>query len=557
MRRTPAVLDCWFDSGAMPFAQHGWPHVAGSDAKVHEQFPASYICEGLDQTRGWFYTLHAIGTFAQSLADAKLEGGAVYRACLVNGLVLDKDGVKMSKRLGNVIDPWKVIDEHGTDAVRWYLVASAAPWLPKKFDPAGLSEVRGRFFRALINSYQFFREYARIDGFEPNSKAIPEAAARPEIDRWLVSRTQSLCVEVRERFDAFDLTAAARAIETFVVDELSNWYIRRNRRRFWKGDVGADKLAAFKTLYDALHTVALAMAPLAPFLAEMLWQRLTPGTGSVHVQLFPQANPKLVDRDLERSMQLVEELVVMGRALREKVGMKTRQPLRALHARASDADALRLLATRFASEQVLEELNVKQWGSLAADDGKLVRLTGKANFKVLGKKIGGRMKAAAAMIAVLDGEKLSALRDGKSVSIDVEGSILELAPEDVLVSVESRAEFPVETDGRFVLWFDTALDTALVREGLAREAVSRINALRKERGLEVENRVRLTLFSADSEVRAAVCAASADGGFRELVASETLAVTIECAAADLVGDDVARWDLGEGRTLVARLERVG
>ncbi|MBI5434192.1 MAG: isoleucine--tRNA ligase [Planctomycetes bacterium] len=556
MRRTAPVLDCWFDSGAMPFAQYHWPF-GTSRATVADQFPASFICEGLDQTRGWFYTLHAIGAFVTTLPDAGLADAPAYGTCLVNGLVLDKDGVKMSKRLGNVVDPWKVIEEHGTDAVRWYLISSAAPWLPKKFDPEGLAETRGRFFRALVNSYQFFREYARIDAFDPAASEIPPVAARPEIDRWLVSRTQSVCTDVRAAMERYDLTAATRAIESFVVDELSNWYIRRNRRRFWKGESGADKLAAYATLHDALTKTALVLAPFAPFLSEMLWQRLAPGLGSVHVQLFPTPRAEFVDRDLEGGMRLVERLVVMGRALREKAGMRTRQPLRAIHVRASDSEALRLLATPFAAAQVLDELNIKQVGSLAADDGKLVKLVGKANFKVLGKKIGARMKAAAAAIGGLDAAALSTLRSGGHVSVEVEGAPLELVPEDVLVSVESRADFAVETDGHFVVWLDTALDRELVREGLAREAVNRINGLRKERELEVEDRIRLTLYSADADVRAAVGEARREGGFRELVAAETLATGLALADSEPAGAEVASWDLGEGRTLVARLERAG
>ncbi|NUP97509.1 MAG: isoleucine--tRNA ligase, partial [Planctomycetaceae bacterium] len=339
MRRTNAVLDCWFDSGAMPYAQHGFPHVAGSAEKLRDQFPASYICEGLDQTRGWFYTLHAIGAF-MTLEHPELGAGPAYSTCLVNGLVLDKDGVKMSKRLGNIVNPWEAIAKHGVDAVRWYLVGSAAPWLPKRFDPAALADVQRGLFGTLANSYRFFQEYARIDRFDPADVRIPLVAARPEIDRWLVSRTQSLVADVRRRFTDYDLAGGARAIETFVVDELSNWYIRRNRRRFWKGESGADKLAAFATLHGALRAVSLLMAPLAPFTAELLWRRLEPGRGSVHAQLAPVADERLLAPELERGVEVVQRVVTMGRALREKVGHKVRQPLRALHVRSSDTSAL-------------------------------------------------------------------------------------------------------------------------------------------------------------------------------------------------------------------------
>ncbi len=553
MRRTPAVLDCWFDSGAMPFGQFGWPHVPGSREQVRAQFPADYICEGLDQTRGWFYTLHAIGSFVSALEDQGLRGDdPPYRSCLVNGLVLDKQGVKMSKRLGNVIDPWALIDRHGADAVRWYLIAGAAPWLPKRIDAAAVLEARRRFFSTLANSYQFFREYARIDAFDPLSPAIPAAAEWPEIDRWLHSRTHSVAAEVRQRFEVYDLTAAARAIETFVVDDLSNWYIRRNRRRFWKGETGPDKLAAFAALHGALRTSALLIAPLAPFLSEMLWQRLEPGAGSVHGVLHPQPDLARIDRDLEDTMTMVQELVVMGRSLRETAGLKVRQPLRAMHVRSSDPRALRLLQGAFASSQVLDELNVKALGSLGADDGALCRLTAKANFKLLGKRLGARMKAAAAAIAALSGEQLAQLRSGSSVTIQVDAEPVELAPEEILIQVESQAAFPVETDGRFVVWLDTALDDGLIAEGLAREVVTRVNSLRREAGLAVEERVRASFSSSDP-----VLARSLER-HRALIASEILAEGIEFRSdAAEAGKTLASatWDLGSGRSLACALFR--
>lgn len=547
MRRTNAVLDCWFDSGAMPYAQHGFPHVAGSAEKLRDQFPASYICEGLDQTRGWFYTLHAIGAF-MTLEHPELGAGPAYSTCLVNGLVLDKDGVKMSKRLGNIVNPWEAIAKHGVDAVRWYLVGSAAPWLPKRFDPAALADVQRGLFGTLANSYRFFQEYARIDRFDPADVRIPLVAARPEIDRWLVSRTQSLVADVRRRFTDYDLAGGARAIETFVVDELSNWYIRRNRRRFWKGESGADKLAAFATLHGALRAVSLLMAPLAPFTAELLWRRLEPGRGSVHAQLAPVADERLLAPELERGVEVVQRVVTMGRALREKVGHKVRQPLRALHVRSSDTAALELLRSRFASELVLDELNIKGWGSLGADDGKLCRLTAKANFRTLGKRVGGRMKAVAARIEALDPAQLALLRAGQAITLEIDGERIEVTPEDVLIAVESTASFEVETDGRFVLWLDTELDDGLIAEGLAREATNRINGLRKDSGLAVEDRITLELAPGDDTLRAALAAHEA------FLATETLATRLRFVAADALASSEA-WDLGRGHTLRARLER--
>ncbi|MCC7012635.1 MAG: isoleucine--tRNA ligase [Planctomycetes bacterium] len=547
MRRTAAVLDCWFDSGAMPYAQHGYPHVPGSAERLRDQFPAAFICEGLDQTRGWFYTLHAIGAF-MTLDQPELGNGPTYKTCLVNGLVLDKDGVKMSKRLGNVVNPWDAIAQHGVDAVRWYLVASAAPWLPKRFDPAALADVQRGFFGTLTNSYKFFQEYARIDRFDPADPAIPPLAARPEIDRWLASRTQSTQAVVRERFDAFDLAGGARALEAFVVDELSNWYIRRNRRRFWKSETATDKLSAFATLHGALESVALSMAPLAPFLSEMLWRRLRPERGSVHVQLASEPVQAALEPDLERGMELVQRIVVMGRALREKAGIKVRQPLRALHVRASDARALDRLRARFASELILDELNIKRWGSLAADDGQLCRITGKANFRVLGKRLGAKMKAAAAAIERLDAVALANLRAGGSAEIVLDGERVELASDDVLVQVESTAAFDVETDGSFVVWLDLELDDELAAEGLARETIIRINALRKESGLAVEDRIELSVAPEGALARRAL---EIHGAF---IRGETLATSLRVVDGSELAH-VEPWDLGGTQLLRCVLSR--
>jgi isoleucyl-tRNA synthetase len=457
----------------------------------------------------------------------------------------------MSKRLGNVVDPWQAVGEHGADAVRWYLVASAAPWLPKLFDPSGLAHVRHGLFTTLAHSYGFLAEYARLDGFDPRDARVPPVRERSEIDRWLVSRTHSLAAVVRARFDALDVAGAARAIEAFVVEDVSRWYIRRNRRRFWKGEIGADKLAAFATLHGALRTAALAMAPLAPFLAELLWKRLEPAQGSVHLQRLPEPDSHERVEELERSMEVVQRVVVMGRALRERAGIKVRQPLRAMHVRSSDARALELLSGRFASQQVLDELNVKAWGSLGADDGSTCRLTGKANFRALGPRLGARMKAAAAAIAALDQPSLARLRRGGSVSLAVDGIETELGPGDVQVNVQSTGGLDVETDGTLVAWIDTALDEALVAEGLARELVSRVNALRKERGLAVEDRIRLSLEPGDAGTAACL------ERHAEFIARETLAASIDIAARDLMSCAAtpARWELAPGRVVVCAMER--
>ena len=548
MQRTRAVVDCWFDSGSMPYAQHHFPLGDGA-ARTKAQFPADFIAEGLDQTRGWFYSLLAIGAFMAEV-EPELEAGTVYKACVVNGLVLDKDGVKMSKRLGNVVNPWEAIAEHGIDAIRWYMLSSGAPWLPKRFDMNGVLEVRRRFLGTLFNSYKFFAEYARIDGFDPEAAEVPPPAARPEIDRWLLSRTQSVLGEVRARLDDWDLAGACRALEGFVVDELSNWYIRRNRRRFWKGETGPDKLGAHASLCAALEVVAQAMAPMAPFSAEMLWERLAGDGSSVHVQLLPEPDAGLVDTELEASMGLVERVVEMGRALRERAGLGIRQPLRALHLRASDPAALERLGTGFATEQVLDELNIKGWGSRDTDDGQLCSLKAKANFKTLGKRLGKRMKAGAAAIEALEPEVIAALRAGGSVELEIDGEALTLGQEDVLVSVETHADFDVETDGNLVVFLDTELDDALRQEGLAREVVGRVNRLRKEAGLAVEQRICLRLGAEDGLLGGAL---EVHAG---LIAEETLTVDYARAAEPLAGVPWSEESLSSGDLLRVSLQPV-
>ena len=550
MRRTRAVLDCWFDSGAMPYAQYGWPHAPGSEAMLRDQFPAHFIAEGLDQTRGWFYTLHAIGAFVTSQRDLGLPDAPAYATCAVNGLVLDKDGVKMSKRLGNVVDPWKAIADHGADAVRWYLLSSGAPWLPKRFDAGGLLEVRRRFLGTLVNSYRFFAEYARIDGFDPADPRIPAVRSRPEIDRWLASRTQTVTREVEARMQAYDLAGVCRALEVFVVDELSNWYIRRNRRRFWRNETGDDKLAAFATLHAALERAALLLAPFAPFLAEMLWERLGEPRGSVHAQLAPPVAEPEIDPDLEASMRVVARVVEMGRALRERARLRVRQPLRALHVRTSDERSLQLLRTGFAAEQILDELNIRSFGSLASDDGKLCRLRAKANFRALGKRLGSRTKAAAAAIESLPGAEIARLRGGSSILLRVEGEELGIGPEEVQVLVETDADFDVETDGRYVVWIDTALDDELIGEWLAREVVNRVNALRKEAGLAVDDRIRLVLDPGDD-----AALARAIREHRTTIAAETLALSLEQAVATPAHAAHGRFEIDESRNLGVALVR--
>ncbi|MGH7152193.1 MAG: class I tRNA ligase family protein, partial [Planctomycetota bacterium] len=318
MRRVASVLDCWFDSGAMPWAQVHWPFE--NRDRVREQFPADYIAEGLDQTRGWFYTLHAIATFLTGVDRARgeedpslaLPEGGAYRACLVNGLVLDREGKKMSKRLGNTIDPWEALKRDGADSLRWYLLAASAPWLPKRFDPAGVSDVRHGFLRKVADSYNFFARYACVEGWKPG----PKGAASAPLDRWIDSRRASTVLAVEESLEAYDLTGACRAIERFVVEDVSNWYIRRSRDRFWKGGSGAR--CAFESLHAALETTCRLLAPFVPFLADEIYGRLSGGKESVHLARFPKADAAAREPGLEASMEVVLRVCRMGHALRER-----------------------------------------------------------------------------------------------------------------------------------------------------------------------------------------------------------------------------------------------
>ncbi len=561
MRRTGAVLDCWFDSGSMPYAQHHFPFGEGR-AATQRQFPADFIAEGLDQTRGWFYSLVAIGAFLAE-REPDLQAGVVYKNCVVNGLLLDREGQKMSKSRGNALAPWEAIEEHGVDAWRWYLLSGSSPgeplrveWLSKEQREGvqgfkdGVLEVRRRFLGTLLNSYKFFAEYARLGAFDPSSDAIPAAADRPEIDRWLLSRTQTLVVDVTRAFEAFELSGACKHIERFVVDELSNWYIRRNRRRFWKGELDANQLSAYATLREALSIVSRLIAPVSPFVAELLWERLEGSAESVHVQSFPEPDASLIDEDLEQAMQLVERVVEMGRALRDRCGRRVRQPLRSISVRASEPSVLELLGGSFATEQVLDELNIKGWGSLDADDGQLCTLKAKANFKVLGKRLGKRMKAVAAVVETLDSEAVASLRGGAAVTVDVEGGPVELTALDVLVSVETNADFDVETDGKVVVFLDAELDDELIAEGLAREVVTRINALRKDSGLAVETRIQLWLDGAGEAISRAL------DEHAEFIAAETLAERYECSCDAPEG---ARWcelELANGQELRVALQAI-
>ena len=506
MRRTPEVLDVWFDSGAMPYAQWHWPFE--NQAQFERHFPADFICEGVDQTRGWFYSLLAIGTM--------LGRGPAYRHVVVNDLVLDVDGQKMSKSRGNTVDPWSAIAEHGADAIRWYFLTVSQPWVPKRFDAQAMSESARRTFDTLANTYRFFRLYASLEGWSPSDED-PGVESRPLLDRWVLSRVASLAAAVNADMEAYELTRAARAIGEFVVDELSNWYVRRSRDRFWGSADSADTRAAFRTLHDVLTTTARLLAPITPFHADWLHRALEDGA-SVHLAGYPTGEEFTRDAALEEGMAAVRVLARLGRAAREQAKIRVRQPLRVLHAVVPGG--LRL------GEDLLEvardELNVKRIHFLG-DASELVTFSAKPVFPRLGPTFGRNTQQAAAAIKQLGHEALAAFRAGQPLTVEVAGEFHPVSPDMIEILQTAKGEFLVESDGGATVALDPAIDEELRLEGLARELVSRVQRMRKDAGFEVADRIRLAV-DGDATVVEATAA------HRDWIAGEVLATSIETGA---------------------------
>lgn len=502
MRRTPEVIDVWFDSGAMPYAQWHYPFENQDEFEAH--FPADFICEGLDQTRGWFYSLLAISTM--------LGRGPSFRNVLVNDLVLDAEGSKMSKSKGNVVNPWDAIADHGADAVRWYFITSSNPWLPKRYDPAGVSEAARKFFDTLFNTYRFFALYASVEGWSP-SDADPPRAERPLLDRWLLRRLESVTEEVSSELDAYQLTRAYRALGDFVVEDLSNWYVRRTRSRFWNSQDEADQRAAFRTLHDALRTVVVLAAPCVPFAADWLHRALT--GRSVHLERFPERSVDAGEgASIIEDMEAVRMLVSLGRAAREDVQIRVRQPLRELRAvlpggRTLPADML---------EVVRDELNVKSVGFLTSVDG-IATLTARPNYRALGGRFGKQTNDAANAIRALSQEALSAVRAGDAMTIVVAGTEYPLEPGDLEIVQEAAGDLVVKGEGAYTVALDPTLDDALRSEGVARELVNRIQRLRKDAGLEITDRIELAIGGPAGVLGAAET-------HRDFIGGETLASAV-------------------------------
>ena len=482
MRRIPELIDVWFDSGAMPFAQWHYPF---ENKQVFENgYPADYISEGIDQTRGWFYTLHSIGTF--------LFDKPAFKTVLVNELILDKHGQKMSKSKKNTVDPFDLIRKYGADATRWYLVSNSPVWRPTLFDEEGVAEVQRKFFSTLVNTYAFFALYANVDNFEHKEARIP-VAERAEIDRWVLSELNSLVKSYRQWMNEYDVTRAARAVSDFTIDQLSNWYVRRNRRRFWKSEKGKDKTAAYQTLHESLMTIAKLMAPFAPFLAEELYRNLnvvaSPETAqSVHLAMLPVADDSIIDGELERRMERAIKIVGLVRAMRMKSNLKVRQPLRKIILPITNEQDR--AEVRRVEEMILEEINVKQI-EYVTDESGIVRKKAKPNFRSLGQKFGKAVQPVAARIREFSGKEINELERQGTLTLPINGSEYTISREDIEILHEDIKGWMVESDGSITVALDTELDEELIDEGFAREFVNRIQNMRKEAEFEVTDRIKI------------------------------------------------------------------
>ena len=486
MQRVTDLVDVWFDSGAMPYAQWHYPFENKDLVDKGLAFPADFIAEGVDQTRGWFYTLHALGVL--------LFDKVAYKAVVSNGLVLDKNGNKMSKRLGNVVNPFETLETYGADATRWYLVTNASPWDNLKFDLSGIQEVQRKFFGTLYNTYQFFVLYANVDGFKFEQAYIP-VKDRPEIDRWVISSLHSLVQTVTVAMDDFEPTIAGRAIETFVDEHLSNWYVRLCRRRFWKGTYSEDKIAAYQTLYECIETIARLMAPIAPFFCDQLFRNLNGLTKrfeatSIHHIDFPKADPSKMDAALETRMQLAQDICSLVLSIRKKVNIKVRQPLQKILIPVLDP-AMKLSIEQM-EELILAEVNVKEINYITETEGVISKKL-KPNFKLLGAKLGTKMKQASAVIADLSQNEISELERNGTLTIQVEESSIVLLINEVDIIAEDIPGWSVAVKGNLTVALDISLSEALLNEGNARELVNRVQNIRKEANFELTDKILLQI----------------------------------------------------------------
>ncbi|MGV8148722.1 MAG: isoleucine--tRNA ligase [Alkaliphilus sp.] len=527
MTRVPEVIDCWFDSGAMPFAQHHYPFE--NKETFEEQFPADYICEGIDQTRGWFYSLLAISTFVKGISP--------YKNVLVNDLVLDKEGKKMSKSKGNTLDPFELFDKYGADVLRWYLLHVSPVWSPLKFDVDGLKEVQSKFFSTIKNVYSFFQIYAETDSIDVQSFFI-EYNERPELDRWILSKYHNLVKKVREDLEVYDLTKAVRKIQLFVSEDMSNWYIRRARRRFWGTELTNDKKSVYNTTYEVLEGLCKLTAPFAPFISDEMYRSLT-GEASVHLADYPVSNETLIDSETEYKMDLVRELVGLGRAVREKTKIKVRQPISKIlidgKHESKIANYIPLIKEELNIKEVVFEKELKEYMDFNL----------KPNFRTAGSVLGSKIKSLAKEIGKLDAEKsILELEKNGSIGIVLDGEETRILKDYLLINISAKKGFAVETDNNLFVILDTVLTEELIDEGYAREFVSKVQQMRKSNDYEVMDNIKI-FFSSEDEFTKAI------EKHREYIMKETLAVSIE-KSIDIESEKLNL----NGHDVSLRLERV-
>ncbi|RRD77410.1 isoleucine--tRNA ligase [Alloprevotella sp. OH1205_COT-284] len=511
--RETDLIDVWFDSGAMPYAQVHYPFENKEELDKRNIYPADFIAEGVDQTRGWFFTLHAIATM--------VFDSVAFKAVISNGLVLDKNGQKMSKRLGNAVDPFEAIKKYGSDPVRWYMITNSSPWDNLKFDPEGVVETSRTFFGKLFQTYSFFSMYANVDGFDPEAKAVP-MEQRPEIDRWILSELNSLIREVTACYEDYEPTKAGRLIQTFTIDNLSNWYVRLNRKRYWAGEMTTDKHSAYQTLYTCLLTLSKLMAPIAPFYADRLYKDLAEGTvcaasESVHLDSFPTVDESLIDSELEARMKLAQQATSLVLSLRKKEKIIVRQPLRKIAIPITDTMVKERLEK--VKQLILDEVNVKE---IEFVEGQMLEKRVKCNFRVMGKKFGKIMKAVNEAVISLSQEEIAELEKG-SISLNVEGQDCLIERSDVEIVSEDMPGWSVANEGTLTVALDITITEGLKSEGIAREIIKRVQSYRKESGFDITDRIDIVMQSNEAVEKAVA-------GYRELICSQVLAQSFTCAS---------------------------
>lgn len=535
LHREKDLIDVWFDSGSMPYAQHHYPFENKELIENELSYPADFIAEGVDQTRGWFFTLHVISTL--------VFDKVAYKNVVSNGLVLDKNGQKMSKRLGNAVDPFTTLNKYGADATRWYMITNAQPWDNLKFDEEGIVEVQRKFFRALHNTYSFFALYANVDGFKPDNEAEIPVAERAEIDRWIISKLNSLTQDVSDAFDQYEPTKAGRLIQDFVVNDLSNWYVRLCRKRFWRGDYGPDKKAAYQTLYSCLRRIAVLASPIAPFYCDALYRNLVPEASSVHLANFPVCDNSLVEKDLEGRMEKAQQICSIILSIRKLENIRVRQPLKKAMIPVLDEESERQI--NLVSDLICAETNLKEL-QLIKDDSVFVKSI-KANFKRLGPKFGKQMKAAAAAIAGFGQDQIQELESNGSLSLSLGNEQVMLSVEDVEISTKDIPGWKVASENGITVALDLAIDDQLKNEGLARELVNRIQNFRKDNGFEVTDRIQIKILNEEE-------LASAISANKSYICSEVLADSIELVG-DIPSEKQVKFEIIEGAETFAMIEK--